>query len=152
MDVSNIKAIFAETPLAQEYEILSFLGKGSYGHVYKIERKVDSKLFGLKVFKKTSSLSQGRGEKMFRQECDVLKSIRNQNIVNYQDFFENSFGIYLVLEYCKGSDLKKYLEQRKGKPFQEEEVASIVRGVLKGLQHLHDQRNIIHRDIKPGNS
>lgn len=149
---SVLKKPFLNTPLAHDYDIISFIGKGSFGQVFLLKRKLDGKKFAAKVFPKSDrdDLSSKKRESFFRQECDILKNIRHQNIVKFQEFFENTDYIYLVIEYCEGTDLKSYIKSLGNKQFTEEQASVVIKGVLKGLSFIHNKCNIIHRDIKLG--
>ena len=61
---------------------------------------------------------------------------------------EDDINYYIILELCKGGMLKEYVN--KHDLYGENTVASIVRGILRGLHHIHEQ-GIIHRDIKGPN-
>lgn len=41
--------------------------------------------------------------------------------------------------------------RNEGNPLSEEECSQLIKGILEGLDYLHHEKNIIHRDIKPGN-
>jgi calcium-dependent protein kinase len=148
----DLTAPFKNTPLAYDYDILAFLGRGSYGQVYLLQRKLDGMKFAVKVFRKSEeeTPSKKRRENFFRQECDTLKNIRHQNVVKFQEFFENTRFIYLVVEYCEGGDLKSYIRKINKKHLSEDDASSVVKAVLKGLSFIHNKCNIIHRDIKMG--
>jgi len=50
-------------------------------------------------------------------------------------------------------NLQTFADRRRssGKPLKESECASIVRGILQALKYLHDDKNLIHRDVQPQN-
>lgn len=60
--------------------------------------------------------------------------------------------LYIELELMKGGDLYSDMKNRKRskKLYEEEEVVQIMKCILQGLDHIHDQ-NIVHRDLKPAN-
>ena len=59
-------------------------------------------------------------------------------------------SLYIIMEYCKDGDLKKYLKPRQREGLPEAEVVGIMKQVVKGYQELA-RNNTIHRDLKPAN-
>ena len=59
-------------------------------------------------------------------------------------------SLYIIMEYCKDGDLKKYLKRREREGLPEPEVLSIMKQITKGYQELA-RNNTIHRDLKPAN-
>src|SRR6185503_8869523 len=67
------------------------------------------------------------------------------------DYFSETDGDFLVMEFIPGHDLAELLELRGG-PFPQEQVLQWADELLKVVEYLHAQRPpIIHRDIKPAN-
>ena len=140
------------SPFEGEYTAICFLGRGSFGQVFKLIRPFDGKHYALKVFNKTLESSK-KYEGFFRREAEVLKAARCRNIVQFHEYYENSSYMFILLEYCEGGDLNQYLKQgllKSGRKMGEEEIATVVKGVLNSLYYLHYTENIIHRDLKPG--
>lgn len=82
------------------------------------------------------------------QECDILKQVDSQYIVNLFQSFQTQNNLYLVMDYCGGGDLSYHLF--KHKTFDEGLCKIIIRQVMKAVEYLH-QLNIIYRDLKPEN-
>jgi calcium-dependent protein kinase len=62
---------------------------------------------------------------------------------------EDNEAYYIIQEWCKGGALRDYVKASP-KLYGENTAASIVRGTLRGMCHVH-KANLIHRDIKGGN-
>ena len=95
-------------------------------------------------------MSIGSEIENLKREISILKGCQNENIVQYYGSYFKDNSLWLIMEYCAiGSviDLIRLL----GEPFQNENlIASILYGTLKGLEYLHRNKKI-HRDIKAGN-
>lgn len=85
-----------------------------------------------------------------RIEADILKSLHHPYLPQVYDFIETGDGIYTVMDYIPGSDLKYYLEL--GCQVSEAQALLWLRQLLEVLDYLHTRRPpIIHCDIKPAN-
>jgi serine/threonine protein kinase len=140
------------SPFEGEYTAVSFLGRGSFGQVFKLVRPFDGKHYALKVFDKSLENSK-KYEGFFRREAEVLKAARCRNVVQFHEYYENQSYMFILLEFCEGGDLNQFLRQggvKKGRKMAEDEIVAVVKGVLNSLYYLHYSENIIHRDLKPG--
>lgn len=82
-----------------------------------------------------------------KNEIDIMKKLKHENVVALYDVRKSSNNIYLFLELCTES-----LEQRLKKKvrFSEKEVIEIARQIINGYKFLMT-KGIIHRDMKPAN-
>ncbi|XP_067609798.1 serine/threonine-protein kinase ULK3 isoform X4 [Pseudorca crassidens] len=81
-------------------------------------------------------------------EIEILKGIRHRHIVQLKDFQWDSDNIYLIMEFCAGGDLSRFIHTRRILP---EKVARVfMQQLASALQFLHE-RNISHLDLKPQN-
>ena len=86
----------------------------------------------------------------FLREAKVLAMLRNiPNIVQVHNFFEENNTAYIVMEYVRGIDLRRYMNMRGGR-LSVEETLAILRPVMEALARVHDHE-IVHRDISPDN-
>ncbi len=133
--------------LQGRYRILSVLGQGGMGSVY---RALDTTL-NIEVAIKENLFGSAEYAEQFKQEARLLASLRHPNLPRVTDYFviENQ-GQYLVMDYIEGEDLKTRIE-RAGK-ISVQEAVTIGLALCDALEYLHSQQPpIIHRDIKPGN-
>lgn len=92
-----------------------------------------------------------RSPKPYRIDWDFSSSqdrVRSPYIVRFLDVYEDSYLVYVVMEYMGGGDLRERLN-RNGS-FSEHEAARVVRQIGQGLLACHQQR-IYHLDVKPEN-
>jgi len=128
------------------YVILSLLGEGGMGSVFKaVHRRMD-RVVAVKVLKKDSQNEQFRAR--FRREIKAAARLNHANIVVAYDADECELGDFLVMEYIEGTDLEQVV--RKSGPLEVSEAINAIRQAALGLAYAHRQ-GIVHRDIKPAN-
>ncbi len=91
-------------------------------------------------------------KEQIRLELKILNKCRHKNIIQFKRIKETQDSLYIVTEYVKGGNLGDYMKKRNRNKqyFSEEEASVIMKHLLEALSYLH-LKNIIHRDIKPGN-
>lgn len=140
----------------EEYRVKEYIGKGGFAYVYHIIRKIDEKSFAVKIYSKTDSKSSKKRTEGLRKESDILRSLRHPFILSFLEYKESSTHIFIIMEYCNGGDVLKFLARNSLRPANERfeldevKIASVVRNILLALSFIHDQRKV-HRDIKPEN-
>src|SRR5436190_2931371 len=133
--------------LQQRYRIDKLIGQGGMGAVYLAN---DERFNSTVAIKETLCMNDGF-RKALEREARLLNSLRHSALPRVSDHFLEDEGQFLVMEYVPGDDLMQTLE-RKGKPFQYEQVLNWADQILDALDYLHNQENpVIHRDIKPQN-
>ncbi|XP_064426211.1 serine/threonine-protein kinase ULK3 isoform X2 [Mirounga angustirostris] len=123
------------------------LGSGTYATVYKAYAKKDTReVVAIKCVAK-KSLNKASVENLLT-EIEILKGIRHPHIVQLKDFQWDSDNIYLIMEFCAGGDLSRFIHTRRILP---EKVARVfMQQLASALQFLHE-RSISHLDLKPQN-
>lgn len=125
------------------YRLQEQIGKGGYSHVYKCVDHV-----GVRYVAKEMPKDRNKRIRV-KNEIDFLKQLLPvTRVARYVDAFENNDNFYIIQEWCKGGDIKSYVGLHQS--YGENTIASIIRGTLRGLHHVHRQ-GIIHMDIKAGN-
>ncbi|NWI72770.1 ULK3 kinase, partial [Dryoscopus gambensis] len=120
------------------------LGSGTYATVYKAYRKKDTReVVAIKCVNKRS-LNRTSVENLLT-EIEILKTIRHPNIVELKDFQWDSDHIYLIMEFCAGGDLSRFIRMRRLLP---EKVARIF---LQQLGKDAPPGSLSGSDLKPQN-
>ncbi len=137
--------------LQGRYRVLSLLGEGGMGAVY---RAWDTRLniaIALKELIPQPSLEatvlDGLREQ-FHQEASILARLNHPNLVRVSDFFDEDGNTYLVMAFVEGESLAEHIARRGRVP--EPQVRAWAEALLKALAYCHGQ-GILHRDIKPQN-
>jgi serine/threonine protein kinase len=134
------------TLLHKRYRIVSILGQGGMGSVY---RALDETL-GVEVALKENLFGTEEYIRQFKREAVILASLRHPNLPRVSDHFIEDDIHYLVMDFVEGDDLRQRMD-RLGK-LSEETVILYGAAICEALTHLHTRTPpILHRDIKPGN-
>jgi serine/threonine protein kinase len=135
--------------IGKQYIGLDRLGKGTYGSVYKVQRKDTNEIFAIKKIKLDVD-TEGIPSTALR-EIAILKKINHPNIVRIQDIALSDKKIELCLEFCP-YDLRKYVDafRDNSKVYNLKTIKTIMYQILKATDHLHSKK-ILHRDLKPQN-
>ncbi|XP_060030202.1 serine/threonine-protein kinase ULK3 isoform X2 [Erinaceus europaeus] len=134
-------------PRLDGFVLTERLGSGTYATVYKAYAKKDTReVVAVKCVAKRS-LNRASVENLLT-EIEILKGVRHPHIVQLRDFQWDADNIYLIMEFCAGGDLSRFIHSRRVLP---EKVARVfVQQLASALQFLHE-RNISHLDLKPQN-
>ena len=145
------------------YKIEKILGQGSFGITYLAEhtnlgKKVAIKEFFMKELNSRdedgsitgmsdSSLSQNYCQK-FKKEAINLSRLDHPNIVRVTDSFSENGTFYYVMDFIEGQNLNDYI---KSHYIDEAEAVSIIKSVADALIYMHEEKHMLHLDLKPGN-
>lgn len=129
-----------------QYEVLSMLGSGGMGEVYRARDTVLGREVALKVIPAELAADRERGMR-FRREAKLLAAVNHPSIATVHGFDEIDGVSFLAMELVEGEDLATRLERGRI-PLQE--AVALALQIADGLQHAHD-RGVVHRDLKPAN-
>ena len=128
------------------YEILSAIGAGGMGEVYRARDTKLDRHVAIKVLPETFTSDQDRRARLQR-EAKVLASLNHQNIAHIHGYEESGGVDALVMELVEGPTLADRIARG---PIPVDEALSIARQIAEALESAHD-RAIVHRDLKPAN-
>ncbi|HUN64404.1 MAG TPA: serine/threonine-protein kinase, partial [Candidatus Sulfotelmatobacter sp.] len=128
------------------YEILSSLGAGGMGEVYRARDSRLGREVAIKVLPKHLA-ENVEARQRFEREARAVSSLSHANICPLFDVGSQDGVEYLVMEYLEGETLAARLA--KG-PLKLEEVQRIGIEISEALEKAHRQ-GIVHRDLKPAN-
>lgn len=131
------------------YEILSEIGQGAMGVVYKavdplIDRTVAIKAINLNLSKDELADFEER----FDREAKSAGRLNHPNIVTIYDVGRADQVAFMAMEYLEGRELKEIIAS--GEVLQPDRIAEIIAQIADALAFAHDH-GIVHRDIKPAN-
>ncbi|KAK6030373.1 kinase domain protein [Ostertagia ostertagi] len=132
----------------EEYYVDQYLGKGGFAECFAVRSNRCRGQFALKVVEK-SKLKDPSYSKMHR-EINLHRSVSHPNIVRLRGSFQDRHYFFLVMELCREQTLLTLINQSKRGYLSEYESRGYMVGILSAVRYLLD-RNILHRDLKPGN-
>ncbi|MCR4316167.1 MAG: protein kinase [Planctomycetes bacterium] len=130
-----------------EYFLKRVLGKGAMGTVYRAEQVDTKKPVAIKALLSHFAKLQTYVDR-FKLEGEAASRLSHENIVKVEGVIEDQGWLLLVMEYIRGRSLGEKIRD-EGK-IEIVEVVDVMRCVLRGLQHAHEN-GVLHRDIKPDN-
>src|SRR5579883_3167374 len=149
------------TLLHERYEILTEIGAGGFGAVYKArDTQEDGRLVAVKQINLQGLSAQEiiEATDAFNREADILSSLRHPMLPRIFDRFSDPHHWYLVMSLIEGQTLEDYLQRKLAaapatRPgLSLEETLTIGLQVCDVLHYLHRQQPpVIFRDLKPGN-
>jgi serine/threonine protein kinase len=133
--------------IANRYEVLSLLGEGGMGIVYRCRDKSDDQLVALKRVIPPPGNLQNEYLMWFYKEARALAALDHPHIVKAKDFGQLRDGSpYLVMELVQGVSLHDLAHTRVNFPL----IWAVTDRILGALAHAH-ARGIVHGDLKPSN-
>jgi len=133
--------------LADRYEIIAVIGRGSMGSVHKVRDRVLDEVVALKVLRPHFARSPEIAQR-FRSEIKLARRVRHPNVCAIHEYAETDGVRYISMEFVDGVNLRRRIQEGGGLPHTE--AYDLGLQVLGGLEAVHDN-GIIHRDLKTPN-
>ncbi|KAL2676885.1 hypothetical protein Neosp_010652 [[Neocosmospora] mangrovei] len=134
----------ADEGVAEHYQVLEELGRGSFGVVYKGIEKATGETVAIKHIDLESNDDDIQD---IQAEIAVLSTCASSYVTQYKGSFLRGHKLWIVMEYLGGGSC---LDLLKPANFSETHIAIVCRELLLGIQYLHTEGKI-HRDIKAAN-
>jgi hypothetical protein len=135
----------AALPRVPGYEVEEVLGRGGMGVVYRARHLALKRTVALKMLAAGHPHPAERAR--FRAEAEAVARLQHPNIVQIHEVGEADGRPFIALEYVAGGSLA---ERLAGQPLSLRDAARLVAALAEAM-HLAHSRNLVHRDLKPGN-
>jgi len=130
-----------------DFELLTVIGKGSFGKVMQVKKKDTGQIYAMKVLRKEAIIARKQVAHT-RAEKNILQKIQHPFIVTLHYAFQTDDKLYMILDYINGGEL--FFHLKKEGRFPEHRVVLYVAEIVLALAHLHSL-DIVYRDLKPEN-
>src|SRR5262249_9822666 len=136
--------------LNERFRILSPLGSGGMGKVYKAVQTPLDRVVALKILNPNFPAEKDPAfKRRFFLEASLTSKLRHPNTVTVIDYGQTEDGIYFIaMEYMEGQTLAEVLAHEKTLPWRR--VLDIAQQICRSLREAH-KLGVIHRDLKPAN-
>jgi hypothetical protein len=134
-------------PTSERFEILSELGRGGMGIVYRARDRETNEVMAIKVLRPEIARDSQIIER-FKNELRLARKITHKNVCRIYDFYRSAESVYITMELIEGESLRHVLSRRGAMPV--EIAIDLIRQICAGLHEARGQ-GIVHRDLKPEN-
>jgi serine/threonine protein kinase len=130
------------------YQLISLIGEGGMGKVYKAHDTVMDRDVAIKVLPRELA-SESSYEQRFRREASIAARLTEPHIIPIHESGEIDGQLYLVMPVIDGVDVKALLD-RDG-PLSPPRAVHVIEQLAAALDAAH-AAGLVHRDVKPSNA
>ena len=137
--------------IADRFEIVRTLGRGSFGHTVLARERVGNRLVAIKAFD-ARTIADWKEADRFEREAAVLRSLRHHGIPEVFDLIRagDATTAFLVMQFIDGVSLRQSIEEQR--QWEPASVLELFLEILGILDYLHTRvPPVLHRDVKPAN-
>lgn len=139
---------FAGRIVSDRYKLISPLGQGGFGFVYKAEHVDLGKPFAIKFLHKQHELDSEFLER-FKREARVTSQLEHPHIVGVSDYGSDPMlGHFFVMDFLQGEELADYIDREGALP--SNTAVGMMLEITDGFAFAHS-RGVVHRDVKTAN-
>lgn len=131
-----------------KYEILSTLGRGGMGVVYKARDPMIDRIVAVKTMLVEEAVGDESLLERLHMEARSAGRLHHPNVVTVFDFGQQDDLSYIVMEFVDGINLARLIDERRVVGLRAK--VSILIQIAEGLAYAHEQ-GVVHRDMKPSN-
>lgn len=141
--------VWEDRELGGRWRLGERISAGGMAYVYRAQDRNTEQFVAVKILR-TDPEMLSSWEKRFTQEARILEGLDHPNIVKTLDFSrDDHVGLYLVMEFLAGENLREYLDHSSG-GLGLTETLRLFAELASGLDYIHRQ-GLLHRDLKPAN-
>jgi serine/threonine-protein kinase len=129
-----------------DYEVVSVLGAGGMGQVYRVRNVISDRTEAIKVLLPDLCAEPDLAAR-FISEIRMLASFDHPNIAQLHTALQVDNQLFMVMEFVEGSTLE---QRAKRGAIPQADIINYMQQVLSALSYAHG-RGVVHRDIKPAN-
>ncbi|KAA6383280.1 MAG: putative protein serine/threonine kinase [Streblomastix strix] len=146
----KLPKLFKSAPsnLTANYEVLEFLGEGSFGKVKKGKNKKTGQFVAIKFINKSNVIKDLHQIDSLFNEINIMKNMNHPGIISLYEVYELDDKLCLVMELVKGGQLLDKISDRGS--YSERDAQQLMLSIFQAIKYMHD-RGIAHRDLKPQN-
>jgi eukaryotic-like serine/threonine-protein kinase len=146
---SAVDALLGKT--LGRYRILSLLGRGGMGEVYRAKDTTLGRDVAIKVLPSGFSIDRDRLRR-FEQEARAASALNHPNIITIHEFGQEEGVHFIVSEFIEGETLRRRIgsEKAPGKRMNAAEILELAIQITSALNAAHEA-GLVHRDVKPEN-
>ncbi|KAA6391415.1 MAG: putative Calcium/calmodulin-dependent protein kinase type 1 [Streblomastix strix] len=134
--------------LTANYDVLEFLGEGSFAKVKKGKNKKTGQFVAIKFINKSNIVTDPRQIESLFNEINIMKSMNHPAIISLYEVYELDDKLCLVMELVTGGQLLDKIIDRGS--YSERDASQLMLSIFQAIKYMHD-RGIAHRDLKPQN-
>lgn len=136
--------------LSERYEIISLLGEGDFGRVYKARQTQINRTVAIKTLKKELLRDPVEGTSCFTRKAESVVSLSHPNIVAvYESGLTPQDEPYFAMDLLNGETLRELIDAES--PLPASRAAAIAIQIADALAHAHET-GVLHGDLKPVNA
>lgn len=131
----------------KDFEFINLIGKGAYGRVYLVRRKLTEDVYAMKIINTMDNMNKNKLVSL-QTESKIFDLVTSEYVVKALFKFKHDVFFCFVMEYMHGGDFNRLL-QNYGRL--DEKIARFyIAELVMAIEHLHSV-GVVHRDLKPDN-